>query len=237
MATNIQKDQIRLSALAQEFGPKIALLSRRMIRNRAAAEEAAQEAWCQILSGLESFEGRSSVGTWIFTVARRTIARYARRERVYTAAEFDDFFSRPEIEYRGDPADRVNWVWESCDDCLTAFCHCLGSDDRLIFIFREMIGLSYPELSAVMDMDEINVRKRLSRSRKKVGNFMDGNCLIYNPEGECRCRIRHEVRRAGLDEAFKTIEKTARLVRFFEKAERLLPRKEFWKKNILNCHE
>lgn len=51
-----------------------------ILRNRASAEEVAQDAWVSVLRNIESFEGRSSLATWIFTILANAARNRARRD-------------------------------------------------------------------------------------------------------------------------------------------------------------
>ncbi len=51
------------------------------VRDREVAEEVVQETWIAVLNGLDRFEGRSSLGTWIFRIATFRARSRARRER------------------------------------------------------------------------------------------------------------------------------------------------------------
>ncbi len=223
------ENNIDLNTIVQEYGLKVSCLSRRMIRNKHIALEAAQEAWFEIIKSIESFKGESSLSTWIYTVAKRTILRYSKKEKVISRHEFKDFFQNDEISYYETNTGRAAWVKEKCDDCLTAFCHCLNNEARIIFIFREIIGLSYDEISQIMDDSAGNIRKIWSRSKKKVRNFMEENCFLYNQDAECRCRIRKEIIKVDLQKEYEKLKKTAEIMRFYLKFEKDLPRVNFWK--------
>jgi RNA polymerase sigma factor (sigma-70 family) len=67
--------------IIEQYGPLVSSIAYRMTRNSALAEDAAQEAWLQIFKRLPSFEGRSSLSTWIYTIASRTILRYMKSEK------------------------------------------------------------------------------------------------------------------------------------------------------------
>jgi RNA polymerase sigma-70 factor (ECF subfamily) len=220
------------AGLVEEFGPKISGLARRMIRDRALAEEAAQEVWYEITRSLGGFRGESRISTWIYTVARRTILRFARNERVYKEKEFNAHFEKAEIVFSGQEAARKAWVTDKCDDCLTAFCHCLTNEARLVFLLKEIVNLPYDEIAAVMEASEAGVRQTLSRSVKKVRNFLAKNCILYNQDATCSCRIRKEVLRVDLAAEYARLQNTAESISLFLKFEEELPRKNYWMKLI-----
>src|SRR5215218_8256072 len=55
-------------------------VARRYVRSSAVAEEVVQEAWLGVLNGLERFEGRSSLKTWIFRILVNTAMTRGGRE-------------------------------------------------------------------------------------------------------------------------------------------------------------
>ena len=60
-----------------EYGKTVSILSKRMISNSAIAEEAAQELWVEVVKSLPSFREESKVSTWIYTIVKRVISKYA----------------------------------------------------------------------------------------------------------------------------------------------------------------
>jgi RNA polymerase sigma-70 factor, ECF subfamily len=55
-------------AVVAEWGPSLLRTARTYLSSRASAEEAVQETWMAVLSGLDGFQGRSSLKTWVFRV-------------------------------------------------------------------------------------------------------------------------------------------------------------------------
>ncbi len=224
--------KISAHQLVESYGWIISRLSHRMIRNNELAQEAAQEVLYEIIKSLDSFRADAKITTWIYTIAKRTIMRYALSERVYKIREINTHFDLDSIGYDGSEEEKEMWVKEKCDHCLTAFCHCLDNKSRLIFLFREIAGLTYSQISEIMQITVDNVRRILSRSRAKVKNFMNRNCILYNPDGACKCRIRKHILAVDLDDEYKKLAKAAKLVNLFRKFDKELPRKNYWEKLI-----
>lgn len=59
--------------IVEQYGPLVSSIAHRMNLNRVSVEDATQEAWLEILRSLPTFEGRSSLSTWIYTIASRTV--------------------------------------------------------------------------------------------------------------------------------------------------------------------
>jgi RNA polymerase sigma factor (sigma-70 family) len=228
----MSKLKIDKNQLVEQFGMKISRLARRMIQNNDLASDAAQEVWYELVKSINSFRGDSDISTWIYTIAKRTILKYAKSERIYCAYELNNHFDLEPIEYKGLEEDKEQWVKEKCDYCLTAFCHCLNNESRLIFLFHDIVGLQYSQISQILEMKEDNLRQIASRSKEKVRNFMDKNCVLYNPNGDCKCRIRKHIISVDLDKAYDNLAKAANLVDLFQKFDKELPRKNYWEKFV-----
>jgi RNA polymerase sigma factor (sigma-70 family) len=219
--------------LFEKYGLVISRVARRMIQNVEIAREAAQEVWYEIFRNIGSFRSESDISTWIFTIARRTLLRYARKERVYKNREINEFFAKDEIQISDQPErDREELIKEMCDNCLTAFCHCLTNEARLIYLLRVVSGLHYSVIAEVMEMEESSVRKKMSRSTAKVRHFMNRNCVLFNPSGECRCRIQKNVRSIDIPKIYSGLSRTMKLVDFYMLFDKELPRKSFWEKKL-----
>ena len=74
--------EIDINYLVKEYGNMISTIAHRMIQNKEIAREAAQEVWYELCKSFSGFKGDSEISTWIYTVARRTIGRYAACENV-----------------------------------------------------------------------------------------------------------------------------------------------------------
>lgn len=219
-----------LNKIIEQYGSLVSSTSHRMIQNKDIAQEAAQETWYEIIKSIDSFNGQSELSTWIYTICKRTILRYARNERTVSMTELKAFRELPEIEYTNTAKDEREWIKERCDWCLTVQNHCLNNDARMIFTFRITLGLSYKQISDVMEMTEENIRQVSSRSINKITHFMKGTCPLYNPQGTCKCRICKQVTSLHLEKEYTALQRIIRLVDIYQRQERELPRKNYWEK-------
>lgn len=221
-----------LNDIVKQYGTLVSSISHRMIQNKEVAKEAVQEAWYEIIKSIESFNGESELSTWIYTICKRTILRYARNERTATMSELRAFRNLSEIEYSDTDKNERDWIKERCDWCLTAQNHCLNNDARMIFTFRITLGLPYEQISKIMEMTEENIRQISSRSVSRITSFMNDTCPLYNPQGTCKCRICKQVTSLDLEKEYTSLQKIIRLVDIYQKLEKELPRKNYWKKFI-----
>ena len=222
--------KLNLETIIEQYGTMVSAIAHRMIQNKEIAKEAAQEVWFEIIKNISSFNGESELSTWIYVICKRTIFRYIRNEKRVTMAEIKAFRDLPAIEYHDTDKNELEWIKERCDWCLTAQNHCLNDDARMIFTFRITLGLSFKQISEIMEISEDNIRQISSRSNNKIMHFMNGTCPLYNPQGTCKCRISQKVTSLNLEKEYTSLQKIIRLVDVYQRLEKELPRKNYWKK-------
>jgi RNA polymerase sigma-70 factor (ECF subfamily) len=154
--------------LEPEMG-RVYATCRRMVGSRDDAEELAQDALIRVIRGLASFDGRSSLSTWITRVTintcltwLRTRARRAGKEPV--AIENPDLEpARPESgnspDGRGVQEDEggVHRVEEALSR--------LNPEHRAVLVLRDVRGLDYESIASALDLAVGTVKSRIFRAR------------------------------------------------------------------------
>ena len=232
MQTKNKTTTLNKELLVKQFGEKISNLAHKMIWRADIAEEAAQEVWFEILKSIHTFKGKSNISTWIYTIAKRTILRYTQNEKVLSYQDFDTHFNQNEIEYTGAKSDKEQWVKQKCDYCLTAFCHCLNNEARIIFLFRDIVELDDAEIAQIMETSCENIRQIAHRSREKVKHFMQKDCYLIKSNANCRCRISKHIKSIELDKQYHKLREIVSFIDFFKELKKELPKKNYWKKLI-----
>ena len=123
------------------------------------ADDLTQETYLRAFKALGSFEGRSSVRTWLLGIARRTCADHLRavvRRRRLDARLAVQAWTEPPAP---DPAYRL-----SAADLLSR----LGEERRTAFVLTQVLGLSYAEAAAVEDVPIGTIRSRVARARDEL---------------------------------------------------------------------
>ncbi|GIF15459.1 sigma-70 family RNA polymerase sigma factor [Actinoplanes teichomyceticus] len=124
-----------------------------------AADDLTQETYLRAFRALASFQGRSTVRTWLLGIARRTCADHLRavvRRRklaVRLAAQVATDAPAP------DPAHRL-----SSADLLGR----LSEERRTAFVLTQVLGLSYAEAAEVEDVPVGTIRSRVARARDEL---------------------------------------------------------------------
>jgi RNA polymerase sigma-70 factor (ECF subfamily) len=136
--------------------------------DRDSADDLTQETYLRAFGSLHRFENRSSVRTWLLSIARRVCAdalRSRRRRRITLVRDDADLesLSRP----RGaDPVAEGATV----ADLLTR----LDPDRREAFVLTQLLGLSYAEATEVADCPVGTIRSRVARARADLISSLGG---------------------------------------------------------------
>src|SRR3954454_9544496 len=73
-------DQSVFADLVDAYSPGLMRVARMYVRDRSVAEEVVQETWISVLRGIDRFEGRSALRTWIFRILMNTAKTRGKRE-------------------------------------------------------------------------------------------------------------------------------------------------------------
>lgn len=127
--------------------------------DRDSAEDLTQETYLRAFGALARFEGRSSVRTWLLSIARRVCADAvrARRRRRLTLVRDD-----VELETLAgtDGADRL-----AEGSAVTDLLGRLDAERREAFVLTQLLGLPYAEAAAVVGCPIGTIRSRVARAR------------------------------------------------------------------------
>ena len=95
-------DESAFAELINAYHPSMVRLAQTFVSSQAIAEEVAQETWLAVLKGIDGFEGRSSLKTWIFRIlANRARSTGAREQRIVPVDLGDEAQRGPTALRRG----------------------------------------------------------------------------------------------------------------------------------------
>lgn len=81
-------------------------------------------------------------------------------------------------------------LWEMKQGCMTAVVNCLPPGERAAFVVCHVLKLSDEAAAQSLGITESAYKVRLSRARKKVGDYLAPRCEHVNPMNPCRCPAR-----------------------------------------------
>jgi RNA polymerase sigma factor (sigma-70 family) len=81
-------------------------------------------------------------------------------------------------------------LWELKQGCMTAVVNCLPPGERAAFVTCHVMKLTDDQASKALSITESAYKVRLSRARKKIGDYLAPRCEHVNPMNPCRCPAR-----------------------------------------------
>ena len=166
-------DRVEFARLVEEYSPMIYRLGLKMLNNPQDAEDILQETFIKAYKHIGKFDGRSSVSTWLYRIATNEALMSLRKKRPDTVS-FDVpsiFETEPQ-----EPLQIVDWCCLPEEEFLSAESRMrldeaaerLPDSLRVVFVLRDIEGLSTRETAEVLDISEMAVKTRLSRARLRL---------------------------------------------------------------------
>ncbi|MCS6976231.1 MAG: sigma-70 family RNA polymerase sigma factor [Gemmatales bacterium] len=160
--------------LVDRFQPRVFGLAMRMLGNRHDAEDVTQQTFLSMIEHLDQFREESSVAAWVFRIAANHALKVIRKRRGLPtmsveneADDPDSYASVPHPEFiapwRDDPAvlAQKTELKGLLDEAIAD----LDEKHRVVFLLRDVEGLSVRETAEVLGLSESNVKVRLLRAR------------------------------------------------------------------------
>jgi len=164
--------------LIERYQVRIFSICMRMVRNRDLASDLTQDAFIKIIKGLDSFDDRAKLSTWVYRVTVNVCLSKLRSEKLRRHASLDAMgsSSRDDGDRKSDPgfaqsrepmADMGIERDEQRQQMLDAL-DALSDQHRAILILRDGRGLEYEHIAQVLDIPVGTVRSRLFRARASL---------------------------------------------------------------------
>lgn len=164
-----QRDPAACTRCVQEHSDGLYRLALRILRDPVEAEDIVQETFLSAFRSIDTFQGRSSVGTWLFRIAYNTALmrlRKAHPEMVSVEGGESDLGESEPLElfdFSHLPEEEV--LDHEIQEQIQAAIEAAPSNLREVFALREMEGLTTAETAEVLGLSEEAVKTRLHRGR------------------------------------------------------------------------
>jgi RNA polymerase sigma factor (sigma-70 family) len=196
-------DGAALTALVERIQDDVYCLSLRMLWHPEDAEDATQEILFKVVTSVATFRGESSFRTWTLRVATNHLLNVRRSRTEEQRLTFESFgedladgLAEPPAA-AGDSPEQSLLEEEVKIGCTQAMLLCLDRDERIAYILGDVFELRSDDAGQVLGIEPAAFRKRLSRARQRVREFMRGHCGLVNAEAACSCprRVQPAIRR------------------------------------------
>ena len=190
-----KQEHAAFERLVEKYHRQMLIVARSIIGD-SIAEEVVQEAWLSIYHALPSFEGRSSIKTWIYTiVSNQAKTRLRKESRLINMNDIEEEI--PACLQQDNFQTNGHWVtppplWdiESPDElleneqlqhCIEKTLELLPTLQKSVFLLRDIEQQSLEEICNMLQIANSNVRVLLHRARVKLMQVIDR----YQETGQC----------------------------------------------------
>jgi RNA polymerase sigma-70 factor, ECF subfamily len=180
-------DEDAFAVLVDRHHTAMVRLAMTHVRSRAVAEEVAQDAWMGMLRGLDGFEGRSSLRTWLYRiVVNRAISAglHERRHVPVEISEFEDNNGRfaqdghwvtPPVHWTDEVLERITAPEVAAR--IRQLIDQLPLAQRQVVTLRDVERLSSDEVCETLRITEGNQRVLLHRARTRIRTLLEQEVL------------------------------------------------------------
>jgi len=186
-------DEEAFTVLISKYYGSLLRLAMTFVSERSVAEEVVQETWLGVIRGLPSFEGRSSLKTWIFRIlANRAKTRGKREARSIPFSSLKDPQSESDYEPAVDPSRfdaRGMWAeppqpWTNAapedllqrQETIEAIQRAIADlppNQRAVVALRDVEGVEADEICNILEISETNERVLLHRARSSLRRALE----------------------------------------------------------------
>jgi len=188
-------DEAAFTGLVERHSASMLRIALIYVNDQATAEEVVQETWVAALRGLNGFEGRSSLKTWLFTILTNRARTRAVRENRYVPLEIEGELEAEPIvtpERFNPPGGQFAYHWADGsqpqhwdlipEDRLLAqetravvldAIESLPPNQRQVIRLRDVEGFSAAEVCNMLEISETNQRVLLHRARGRVRQALE----------------------------------------------------------------
>ena len=145
----------------------------RLVRDRAVAEELAQDAFVRAFARLDSYDPERKFSAWFFRVLHNRVIDYLRRRRIETVsldALTADGYQGPTDTAAASPEDELErrGLATALDNALSR----LRPEYREVIVLRYQQGLTVDEIAEALQLPEGTVKTFLHRARRELAGLM-----------------------------------------------------------------
>jgi RNA polymerase sigma factor (sigma-70 family) len=204
-------DAAALTELIDRLKDDVYRLSLRMLWHPEDAEDATQEILFKIVTSVATYRGESAFRTWAFRVATNHLLNTRRSRVELQSLTFEGFGSdladgladpvSGVTAPSGDEPDQALLEEEVKIGCTQAMLLCLDRDERIAYILGDVFELRSDDAGEILGIEAAAYRKRLSRARARVREFMLAHCGLVSSTAVCSCarRVAPAIERGRMD--------------------------------------
>ena len=190
----LQGNKEALNALLANHVEYIYNISIKMVGSIQDAEDITQDILIKIVTNLSSYDAtKAQFSTWIYRITVNHILNLKKSSLESRITSFETFFDTiAQIEDEDIPAAEIENLDPLSEElkikCMSGMLMCLPREDRLLYVMGDLFNMNHTIGSKLFGLSKDSYRKRLSRVRNDLKQWMNNRCGLINKENPCRCK-------------------------------------------------
>lgn len=194
LAAAQQGDIKAFYALYSAFKDDLRSYLYRLVADRDDADDLAQDTFVRAFDRIGTFEGRSSLKTWVFAIATHLAMDLLRHRQRWPTDVLDrareEAIAHEEVRrylanvHAAGPQGAFE-IREHIDFCFTCISKTLVLEEQVALLLRDVYRFRTREVAAIMDTGESAVKHYVHRARRTMAQVFDGRCALVRQEGPC----------------------------------------------------
>ena len=183
-----------LSQSFQTFRAPLKSFILRLTANTEDAEDLVQETYIRAHQNIDTFEGRSTLKTWVFAIASNLAIDHLRAQKRWPenvtdickeAAMNNREFFQEAMQIRHNSPQGNFEISEHIAFCFTCVSKSLPLEQHLVLLLKEVYSFKVREIAIIMQLSEATVKYNLHLGRNKMIEIFDRRCSLINQKGIC----------------------------------------------------
>lgn len=166
----------------------------RLVTHRELTEDVVQDTFLKVIDKLETFEGKSSFKTWVFTIATNIAKNHLQKKNRWET-NYQDYGAMLHVQSK-EHWTQFNQVFESTPDqqydlkehlayCFNCINKTLIIEQQICLLLKEVYDFKVNEIIQITDLSEGKVKHALANARKNMTKIFDNRCAFVNQKGVC----------------------------------------------------
>lgn len=198
-----------LEGIINAIQDKVYHMALRMLGHPEDARDDTQEILIKVIKNIREFRGESRFMTWVYRIAANQLLTTRKRRAEHLQLNFEllsdaiEPFEGYKMECSTMHPEKRLMEEEMKHTCVLGTLLCLSREVRLAFILKDVFEVSSDEGAYILEITPVAFRKRASRGRGSIRNFMLKNCGYVKDDNPCNCarQIISDTRRGWVDPA------------------------------------
>jgi len=188
------KSKNEFEELYKENLPKLKSYLYRLVTNTDDVDDLAQETFIRAYKKIDSFEGKSSFKTWLFTIATNLVKDHYRAKKRWPSSAQDNcslsIKASTELQettmsiYHNDELGKYE-IKEHIDYCFTCVMKYLPLERQLAVMLADIYEFKISEISKILDKSIGSVKHLLYNGRNTMKDVFDKDCTLISKAGVC----------------------------------------------------